>query len=221
MKKQNKKLAVVLYVFGFYGLWSLCEICIFRSPNILPKNEILSQFLKSAVIKNLIWILPAALLIHRFREEVYVSLKEMFSSKVRWLRYLPLFALFTVYILVGAVLQKGGLKIAPEFGFEEVLAVLFVGITEEMVFRGWLLNLTYREEKKVLCILGNALMFLAIHFPIWLREGVFIENFTGLGFLCIIGLSVIFSHAFLKSKNILVPIALHMYWDLIMFLFFD
>ncbi len=219
MKKQNKKLVVVLYVLALYGLWSLCEFYIFPNPDILPKNEILSQLLKSAVIKNLIWTLPAALLIHRFREDVYVSLKEMFSVKVRWLRYLPIFALFTVYILGGTVLENGKLEIASGFGLPEIIVVLFVGITEELVFRGWLLNVTMGEDKKWQCVLINAIMFLAIHFPIWIHSGIFVSSFTDLGFLCVLVLSMIFSHAFMESKSILVPIALHMYWDLLMFLF--
>lgn len=69
-------------------------------------------------------------------------------------------------------------------------------------------------------ILTNAVMFLVIHFPIWIQEGVFISNFTSFGFLCILILSIVFSCTFLKSKNILVPVALHMYWDFLVFMFY-
>lgn len=65
----------------------------------------------------------------------------------------------------------------------------------------------------------NAVMFLLIHFPSWIHKGILIENFANLGFLSIIILGVIFSQTFIKSKSILVPISLHMYWDLLMFLF--
>ena len=75
-----------------------------------------------------------------------------------------------------------------------------------MVFRGWLLNITVSEKRKWLPIMINAVMFLLIHFPIWIKSGVFIDSFTSLNFLC--------------SKSIWIPITLHMYWDLLMCLFY-
>ncbi|MDE6761083.1 MAG: CPBP family intramembrane metalloprotease [Lachnospiraceae bacterium] len=41
-----------------------------------------------------------------------------------------------------------------------------------------------------------------------------------MGFLSIIILSIIFSWTFIKSKNIWISILLHMYWDLLMFMFY-
>ena len=96
---------------------------------------------------------------------------------------------------------------------------MFTNLTEEMVFRGWLLNVTVSENRKWLPIMINAVMFLLIHFPIWIASGVFIDSFTSLNFLCVPALSIIFSWTFIKSKSIWIPITLHMYWDLLVFLF--
>ncbi len=181
------------------------------------ENECVSQIIKSGVIKNLVWTVPAILLVRHFKLDVYVSLTEMFSTKVNWLKYLPVFMIFTAYILAGSILQNGRPEIVSDFGVDEIIIVLFVGLTEEMVFRGWLLNATIREDRKWLYIIINAVMFLAIHFPRWIHTGVFISNFTGFGFLEVIVLSIVFSFTFIKSRNILVPIALHMYWDLLVF----
>lgn len=218
--KKAKSYALLIYTVAFYALWSVHEF--FGKPflNSLIENEILLIFIKSGVIKNLVWTLPAALLIHHFRSDVYVSLKEMFSSKVKWLGYLPIFMIFTAYNLITAFVLNGKLAIAESFGADDVIVLLFVGLTEEMVFRGWLLNATLREDKKWICIGINALMFLAIHFPRWICDGIFISYFTGFGFIGIMVLGVIFSWAFIKSRNILVPIVLHMYWDLLSFMLF-
>lgn len=220
MPKQNKLKVLVIYLIAFGGLWSLNEIVLFEKLNLFIENEIVLQLIKTAFVKNLVWTLPAVLLIHHFKLDVYVSLKEMFSVKINWLKYLPTFMLFTVYLLGGAILLNGKLEIASGFGFDEVIVLLFVGITEELVFRGWLLNITISEDKKWRYIFINAIIFLAIHFPIWIQQGVFISSFTSFGFLCILILSIIFSCTFVKSKNILVPIALHMYWDLLVFMFY-
>ena len=211
---------MVIYLIAFFSLWALAELVIFERINIFVENEILSCFIEDAIIKMLVWTLPAAIMIHYFKDAVYITLKEMFLSKVNWFQYLPVFIFFTLYILSGAILQNGNLVVSSEFGFDNVVGLLFVGITEELVFRGWLLNLTVNEGKKWLPISINAIMFLAIHFPIWIRQGVFISSFTSLGFLCILILSIIFSCTFIKSRNILVPVVLHMYWDLLVSLFF-
>jgi len=137
---------------------------------------------------------------------------------VNWLKYIPVFIAFTVYIAVSELLQNGRIAVNDDFGAESIIIVLFVGLTEEMVFRGWLLNITVCEDKKWLYILFNALLFLAIHFPRWICDGMFISAFTSLGFISVLILSVIFSLIFIKSRNILVPITLHMYWDLLMFM---
>lgn len=219
MSKQRKIGFLIIYSIIFYSLWAISELLIFSKLNLIIKSEIILEFLKSGVIKNLIWTLPTIILIQYFKEDVYITLKQMFLSKVNWLKYLPIFIFFTVWILVGSILQTGKLQIVSSFGIDELIIVLFVGITEEMVFRGWLLNATFCQNKKWLYILINSIMFLAIHFPIWISEGVFISTFTSFGFLSIIILSAIFSYTFIKSKNILVPITLHMYWDLLMFMF--
>lgn len=219
MMRKKKKIVLTIYTIIFYAIWATFELVVKDILNNSIKNEVLCQLLKSGIIKNLVWTFPAILLIQNFKSDVYITLREMFSTKVNWLKYLPIFAVFTVYVLAGSILNNGTMKIVSDFGIDEIIIVLFVGLTEEMVYRGWLLNATIREEKKWLYIIINAIMFLAIHFPVWIHTGVFFSAFTSLQFLEVIALSVIFSYTFIKSRNILVPITLHMYYDLLVFMF--
>ncbi len=219
MGKRNKKIALIIYTVIFYSIWAAFELVVKDVLNLAIKNEVLCQLVKSGIIKNLVWTLPAIVLIRRFESDVFITLKEMFTTKVHYRNYLPVFAIFTVYGLVGSIVKNGKLDIAENFGAGEIIIVLFVGLTEEMVFRGWLLNATIREDKKWLYMIINAVMFLSIHFPKWIHTGTFIISFAGLQFLEVIVLSLVFSYAFIKSKNILVPITLHMYYDLLVFMF--
>ena len=116
------------------------------------------------------------------------------------------------------MLANGGkLVINDTFGIDKIIIFLFVGVTEEFAFRGWLLNATIpRNENAAIAV--NAVLFLAIHFPRWISEGIFISNFANRGFVSIIALSVIFSIIFIRSKNIILPITLHMLWDLLIFM---
>lgn len=224
MKKADNgvlKIRVLLvYVLVFYGLWTVWEF--FASPFISStvKNEYIAQFIKSGIIKNIVWTLPAFFLISHFKDSVYIGLKDMFTTRVILLKYLPIFALFTVHLLVGAVLRNGRIAISKAFAPSDLIIVLFVGITEETVFRGWLLNAVFDEKHKWKYIIINAIMFLLIHFPKWIHTGAFFENIQNFGFIGIIVLSIIFSWTFIKSKNIIIPITLHMYWDLLVFMLY-
>lgn len=220
MTKGIKKTVMLLYIIIFYAIWTCFELFVKDFLDSVIINENLFQFVKSGIIKNIVWTIPAIMLVKHYKNDVNISLKEMFNVRCNWVKYLPMFALFTVYLLVGAFITNGKITIVDEFGIDKIIIVLFVGLTEEMVFRGWLLNATIEDDRKWKGIIINAIMFLVIHFPIWIHDGVFISNFTSFSFLCVPVLSIIFSWTFIKSRNILIPIVLHMYWDLMMFMLY-
>ncbi len=226
MKSKTKcSLVLILYSVLLYAIWTVNTLVI--EPYIgstLGKETFLTSILTDGLIKNLVWTVPAALLVWHFRENCMVSLREMFVQRKKdWLNWMPVLLFFVVYVIIGAWRTQGGLHIQESFGIDDIITVLFVGLTEEMVFRGWLLNATCKPdvpiEKQWLAIALNALFFLSIHFPTWIVQGILISTFTQLGFVSILALSVVFSVSFLRTKNLLIPIALHMAWDLLLFMF--
>ncbi|WP_295095027.1 CPBP family intramembrane glutamic endopeptidase [Ruminococcus sp.] len=220
-KRVSKIKVLILYSVAFYTIWTLFEF--FGKPIIdeICPGEISSQIVKTVVIKNLVWVLPASLLVHHYNDDVCIGLKEMFTTKVKWLRYLPVFLFFVLYPLVCGYLRKGSLTLSGDFGAKEIIIYSFVGITEEMVFRGWLLNAMVGKERRNQwkAILLSSLMFAAIHIPTWTIHGELAGAFLHFGFVQIIILSIIFSVTFLKSRNILVPVALHMIFDFLVDMF--
>ena len=218
--KRTKHLVLAIYCLLFFAVWAFYELVMAGKLDILIPNTLLRRIVTDGIIKNLVWTLPALLLLRHFPSEVFVEPGEMFAVKTDWRPCLLILAGFSLYLAAGAILQKGTLAISESFDMADMVLVLFVGLTEETVFRGWLLNATYREEKKWRCIFLNAVMFLAIHFPIWIHSGVFVSSFADFSFVCILALSVIFSLAFLKSRRIWVPVFLHMYWDLLVLLLY-
>ena len=220
MTKGINKTFMLLYIILFYAIWTYFELFVKDFLDSVITNENLCQFVKSGIIKNIVWTIPAIILVKHYKNDVYVSLKEMFNVRCNWGKYLPMFALFTIYLFVGAFITNGKIAIVDEFGIDKIIIVLFVGLTEEMVFRGWLLNATIEDGRKWKGIIINAIMFLLIHFPVWIHDGVFISNFTSFSFLSVPILSVIFSWFFIQSRNILIPIIFHMYWDLIMLMLY-
>ena len=222
---KNRKLTItlVIYCILLYGAWAIFELLVKDGLLALTdKNDVVMQLVRSGIIKNLVWTLPALLLVKHFEKDMAVSLKEMFTAKFQWLSVLPIFLVCIVLPLMSAW-KRNGLAIADSFGWSQVIMVVFVGITEESVFRGWLLNSTLKyadtEAKQWLVIGINAVLFLVIHFPIWIHDGVFLTSFQSFGFITILLLSGVFSWLFVKTKNLLVPVALHMLYDLVVVMF--
>lgn len=223
LKNKKLTLTLIIYFILFYTAWAGFGWLI--QNHLLDwtgNNEIVVQTVRSVIVKNLVWTLPAFILIKHFENDCYIGLKEMFTTKVKLLDVLPIFIACIIYTLAG-VFKKGDWSIVESFGWSKIIIVLFVGITEEMVFRGWLLNVTVknadREWKQWIATAVNAVLFLTIHFPIWFYEGVFVRNFQSFAFTSILILSCMFSWLFIKTKNILVPIILHMLYDLLVFMF--
>ncbi|MDE6593736.1 MAG: CPBP family intramembrane metalloprotease [Oscillospiraceae bacterium] len=114
---------------------------------------------------------------------------------------------------------NGRLAINESFGISTVIKALSVGIGEETVFRGLFLNAVLDDKKKLFTVFINSLMFLAIHFPVWIRSGTFISVFTSGGAFTVLLLSCIFSFVFIKTKSIYTAAFLHFWWDLLLYMF--
>lgn len=211
-----KKLAA--YSICFYAIWAIYEFLVRPLVDGIG-NEIISTLIKDGLIKCSIWVIPSLILIHKNEPQLKYSLKDMFTLRKSDLKYFLILPLFAAYIVFGLVVHGNRLAISNSFGLSDIIVVLFVGITEELVFRGWLLNATLKRNADTAMII-NALMFLTIHFPIWIYEGSFILNFTSLGFVCIIMLSFVFAYVFDKTGSIIIPVILHMFWDLMMFMLY-
>ena len=205
---------LAVYTVVFFALWTGVEFKLKPWIDSVVTNEITAQIVKSGAIKNLVWTLPALLLVRRYGSDMRVPLREMFASGVNWLRWLPAFAFLVLWGLGGDLVNTGTIAVSENFGIDDIIIVLFVGITEESVFRGWLLNATADRWGRWPALIVNSLLFMAIHFPKWIASGEFVYAFTSFGFVEIIALSLLFGWSFLRTRNLLLPIALHMVYDL-------
>lgn len=200
---------VILYAF-----WAVWELCINPQMTAHIQNPWITNFLGDVLVKNLVWTLPAFLLMGRYAEHLYISRKEMLTKKVNWLPWIPWIVFFFAFAILSTPTDDGSIGIAADFHPADFVWLAVVGITEESFSRGWLLNAMLRENNKWKAILLNAAAFLVIHFPIWIQRGIFISAFTSFGFVTVILLSILFSWSFIKTRSIAVPIVLHVAYDL-------
>jgi len=115
--------------------------------------------------------------------------------------------------------RTGSLQISDDFEPVRLIgAVLMVGITEELVFRGFLLNGLLQKMKKELAIATDAILFTLIHYPIWIYFGFDLMTILTSS-VAVLVVSVVFALSFIKTKTILAPIAMHMVYNLLFNLF--
>lgn len=210
---------IALYFMVFACLWAMRELI--WGPLLEQMFSEWENVFIGIGLKVLIWVVPSILLVRYFEQDMWLTLNEMVFSPVKWRKYCMVFAGFCLYYIIAAYGLFDQIAIHAGFKIEVFVGViLFVGVTEEAVFRGWLLNATLKKLPCCSAILINAVMFLSIHMPIWYYSNMFAVPIQLLrNSMTVFVLSLIFSWAFIRSKNIFVPILLHTSWDFLYLLF--
>lgn len=182
------------------------------------KSREITSAIDAAVIQNLIWLVPASLFLCCRNSALYWSPLELISSGFPWrdgviLTCLSLCAQHTIRSLV-----YGGIGV--RFGFRPIflLLALCVGIQEELFFRGFLLNRMMKAWNTAAAVLISGLCFVVYHYPQLFFGASPIELFS-LRSVQIFVMSAVFSAAVIKSRNIVVAIWLHTFWNLLSYLF--
>jgi len=219
--KRLTNLHIVAYIIALFALWSVRELVV--QPLFLTPLSPLASALIGEAIKLLVWTLPAILLIRHYHNDMHVGLKEMFTNKLQWSRDY-LFAIVILALFIVRPLHTwfvfGEFGLSPTFAPVQLIGgVLFVGITEEIVFRGFLLNAFLKKMKMPYAVALDAILFTLIHYPIWIYNGLGTLDFVTRSISIAIVSALFFACSFIRTRNILVPIALHMAWNLSIFLF--
>lgn len=170
-KTKTKELVfLALYTFLFFTIWALFEL------TLKEKIGLINPYLK-LLIKFLIWTLPVCLII-KYRDRTnflnYLKLKENFVQGLVW--GLGLGVVMSGYVLLSQMifLKK---TFYPMLDWYTLLsAVVLIGFTEEVVFRGFLLQKLNESMGFWTANLLSSGLFLLIHFPKWYHEGLFLQT---------------------------------------------
>lgn len=218
MNRDKKfKLILTVYFVLLLAVWTLNEFFL-RTAIDSSFGDVMADIIKECAVKMTVWFVPAVLLIKKYNSQMEVKAEKLFRPDLKgdFKVFLPFFLFFTFYILLFKYRNSGGIFISENFSPANILVFFCVGLAEETVFRGWLLNGTLNKDNFKQTAFLNSLMFLAIHFPRWFKEGVFVSNMVSGGFISIIFLSIVFSYSFQKCRNLAVPILLHAWWDFLL-----
>ncbi|MGF9977994.1 CPBP family intramembrane glutamic endopeptidase [Viridibacillus arvi] len=175
----------------------------------------------SAIIKVVIWIIPVLLLVKVMEKEVplsYLGLRHNFSNGLKWIGWASLVFISYFVILNFTILDN---NVDFRIGFNEWLnTILLVGITEEIVFRGFLLRKLMDSFKFWIANTITSLLFISIHFPIWFYKGLFEFPYILTTSLTVFILSIIFGYVYKKSGSLWSVIVIHSLYNLLVSLFY-
>lgn len=177
-----------------------------------------SAVLESVVIKNLIWLLPLLPVVLRGKEgDWLIPPRRLFAAPFPWLPCVVLLCASAVFLHTVRIISGNGNTIVffePVF----VLLSLCAGVTEELVFRGYLFNRQAAALGVPWAAALNGLLFALIHYPglLWGQGwGVLISLRT----LLIFAMGVLFCLAFARWKNLALTMTVHTVWNILSYWF--
>jgi len=202
--KKNDVKAMIGYLLIFYAIWTLKELWLVEYIHTF--DDTISAYI-TAVVKISVWIVPAWLYIKYYLNTNpidYLKMNDNVKKGLFWGGVLSsligLRFAFETYILNKQIFDFS----LPLDSYLNVF--LLAGITEEIVFRGLILQ---EINKRITFWKANvitALLFLAIHYPIWIYHGEFFDLW---GHLYVFLLGLIFGFVYKKTGSLWSVVILH------------
>lgn len=207
-----------IYFIIFFSLWCMRELWLVQYLELM---DTVPKTITSAVIKVGIWIIPVFLLVI-FVEKVdaldYLGLRYHFKTGLNWAGWVSLIFIAYFTILNFIFLHN---RINFQISFDEWLnTILLVGITEEIVFRGFILKKLTGFYKFWIANTITSFLFIIIHFPIWFYKGLFEFSYIYNASLTTFILSIIFGYVYKKSGSLWSVIVIHSLYDALVSIFY-
>lgn len=200
------------------NVWAIVLIiwAIYRAKFRMP------EWFDEFIAKPAVFILPVYYYIRQVEKQPFFS---GISLKLK-LIFSDLFLAFTVggVFIISAILAnfikfKKVVLIQQTFNIEYIVLIIAIAlataVSEEILSRGFILKRLYEESKNIYTSSFFAsILFFFLHIPILFTKA----SITGNLLLTIMGtdlvLSLISSFIFLETKNLMVPILIHAFYNL-------
>lgn len=209
---------IVVYFIVFILIWGIREVQITPYLNLLDP---FSTAVVSAVIKIIIWVIPVILLVKIVEKSdpfSYLGLRYNFKKGLKWAGWISII-LVTYFILLNLVVLKNDIVFNMSFN-EWLNTILLVGITEEIVFRGFLLRKLMESFRFWKANTITSLLFVSIHFPIWFYKGLFEFPHVLSSIVTVFILGIIFGYIYNKTNSLWSVIIIHSLYNLLVSIFY-
>ncbi|MFD1125227.1 CPBP family intramembrane glutamic endopeptidase [Lentilactobacillus raoultii] len=172
-------------------------------------------------VKAAIWLPLGIFWLNRTQSQLWLSKKHLYNRRFPAVFWWLLVGM-TGYLFISMILKHHGLYMTAhpftKAGGNFLSVALAAGLIEEFVFRGFFCNYLLAHSGVVKAIVIQALLFQAIHFPIYWAQELSWRGWLS-GIASVLPLGLIFGWLFYRSKNLWPGTILHCVWDSAIFLF--
>jgi len=202
--KNNDIKTMIGFLLIFYFVWTIKELWLIDYIYSFGNN--ISSLLE-ALVKGLIWIVPTWLYIKYYLHtnpfeylRVNVNVKIGIFWGVVLSLLIGLYFAFETYIINQQSFQFS-------LSIDDYLnGILMAGIAEEIVFRGLILQEINKKMAFWKANIITALLFLVIHYPVWIYNEIFFHFGTHV-YIFILG--ILFGFVYKKTGSLWSVIILH------------
>jgi uncharacterized protein len=217
IKTADYSLESVLQLWGWILLfWSL-----YRYFLTLP------EWVDELIFKPLIFILPVLIYVVKKEKQKFASVgitnKNIFTQIYIGLGFGFLFAMEGI---IANTLKYGKLSIIPIDAFKQTGLFSLLGLSlatafsEELLNRGFIFNRIYEKTQRLVYAMGlSTTLFIFLHIPILVTTNKLQGTLLLLYFLSNACLSLINCYLFYRSKSLVAPILVHVFWNMTLALY--
>jgi len=198
-----------LYLIFFYFIWTLKELWLI---NFLRSFGDTTYALLESLVKILVWFVPFWFYVKYYLNTnplTYLNLNINVKKGLFWGIILSALVGFRFAIEVYLINKETFHFALPLDSY--LNGFLVVGITEEIVFRGFILKEFNKRMSFWKANVNSSLLFMLIHYPIWIHDGVLFHFWTHV-YIFLLGL--IFGFVYKKTGSLWSVIILHSFYDL-------
>lgn len=211
----NNSKRSIEWIFQFWA-WQLLAWSLYRYFFRLP--EPIDEFL----VKPLVFVLPVIVYVLKKERR---SLASVGLTLVNWKQSLLIGLGFGVLFggeaVLANIIKYGGLVIQPsavviEYGLPMVFFLsIATAFSEELLSRGFYFSRLYEATKNLVnAVVISTLLFVAFHIPILLTSLRFQGTTLVLFFMTSFVLGFANSLIFHRTKSLLAPVLIHLFWNM-------
>lgn len=210
-----KNLKFILLGIVFILIWTFNILVISPKVDVIfaePYNLIIRTFLKL-----IIWVGYGLFFINKYNKDLKIKKEELFKFKEKKLTLKLVLLIITISFLIMLFICKG--IYINDFTIDDFFnKFLLVGIEEELVFRGLILNGLSKKDKFAKASVITSILFALVHIPLYIRSELLLSDII-LNCLKIVVISCFYNGIFNETKSIWPIVIFHSFWDISFFLF--